>query len=124
METKKNKRGDIVYQTATHIILIAIIFAVFFLAATSRVHSKVIQQQILEKQTALLIDAASSGMTIVVPQNYKKQGLKGYIQNIELKQGRVFVYMEWQGFSKGYPYFSRYDVSVEKEEGYYYIRVR
>ncbi len=114
------KRGDIVYQTITHLILITLIFAIFFLAATSKVTSKVVKQQVLEKQTALLIDAADKGMTFIIDKTYLEGGTIG---NIELKQGRVFVYIAGQGFSKGYPYFSRYDVSLVKEEDRYLIKI-
>ena len=81
------KKADIVYQTLTHLILITLIFAIFFLAATSKVSSKVVKQQVLEKQTALLIDAADAGMTIIIDKTYVSGGTIG---NIELKEGRVF----------------------------------
>jgi len=103
----------------THLILIALIFAVFFLAATSRVHSKVVKQQVLEKQTALLIDSAVQGMVFTI----NKVNKNGRISNLEIKEGRVFVYVEGQGYSKGYPYFSKYEVILEKEEGKFLIKI-
>ena len=120
-KNRKNTRANMLYQVITHLILISLIFAMFFLVATSRVNSKVVKQQVLEKQTALLIDSAMSGMTLVVEKNH---GKNGYIQNIEIKQGRVFVYMSGQGFSKGYPYFSQNSVNLEKEEDKYLIMIR
>ena len=119
MKIKKNTRANLTYQVITHLILIALIFAVFFLAATSRVHSKVVKQQVLEKQTALLIDSAVQGMVFTI----NKVNKNGRISNLEIKEGRVFVYVEGQGYSKGYPYFSKYEVILEKEEGKFLIKI-
>ena len=87
---------------------------------TSRVNSKIVKQQVLEKQTALLIDSAMPGMTLII----SKKNKNGYIQDIEIKQGRVFVYMDGQGFSKGYPYFTSHDVNLQKEEDRFLINIK
>ena len=118
------KRAELTYQIITQIILITLVFIMFFLASTSRVHSKAIKQQALERQLALLIDSAESGMAFSVWKNQNRGGIKrGQITKMEIKDNRIFVYVNGQGFSQGYPYFSRYNVYLEEEGDRYLIRV-
>ena len=102
-----------------HLILIALIFAMFFLAAMYRVNSRGVKQQVLEKQLALLIDAAEPETKITVQKLY----LNGRINRLELREGRIFVYVDGQGFSKGYPYFSKHNVWLDYDENSYHIKV-
>jgi hypothetical protein len=48
----------------------------------------------------------------------------GIINSIEVKDGRVFVKVEGLGSNKGYPYFSRYDVSVRDERINFVVEVK
>jgi len=116
----KSKKASLLHQVITHIILIALVFGLFFLAATANVDSKGVKQQVLEKQIALLIDSADSETKIIVHKSNKY----GSITNLEIKEGRVFAYVEGQGISKGYPYFSEYDVILEKDDENYYIKIK
>jgi len=118
----KNKKGtNLLYEVVIHVILIGLLFGLFFFAATGKVDSKLVKQQVLEKQLALLIDSANTGTVFEVFKNNRN----GIIDNIELKQGRIFVYVEGLTISKGYPYFSEYDVSIDEVENgnKFYIRV-
>jgi len=116
----KSKKASLLHQVIVHIILIALVFGLFFLAATANVNSKGVKQQILEKQLALLIDSAESETSLIIHKSNKY----GEITNLEIKEGRVFAYVEGQGLSKGYPFFTEYDVSLEKDDENYYIKIK
>jgi len=106
---KMRKRGELMYEVIMHLILIALVFVLFFYATAGRVGTKEVKQQLLERQIALIIDSAEPGMSFSV---YKING-NGIISNIELIDGKVHAYVADQKLSKGYPYFSKYDVNVE-----------
>jgi hypothetical protein len=117
---KMNKKADLLQQVIIHLILIALIFGLFFMAAESRVNSRAIKQQILEKQTALLIDSAVPETTLTL----KRVNQYGTIDNIEVKQGRVFILVNKIGDSRGYPYFSRYSISSDSDKDNFYIKIK
>ena len=91
-----------------HLILVALLFALFFYATAGRIGTKDVKQQVLEKQIALMIDSAEPGMSFSV---FKING-NGIVSNIELSDGNVHAFVANQKLSKGYPYFSKYDVDV------------
>ncbi len=107
------------HQVIVHIILIALIFGLFVLAATYKSNSRDVKQQVLEKQLALLIDSAVPETTITV----KKAYMNGGITDLEIKEGRIFVYVDNQGYSKGYPYFTKYNVNLELDSENYYLKI-
>jgi len=119
-----NKKGSLLHQVITQFILIGLIFGLFFMATVGRLNSNAVKQQVLEKELALLVDSAMPGMTFIV----QKENTNGIINNLEIRTGRIFVYVGSQTFSKGYPYFTKYKVSVEvnqtKEEKKYLVKVR
>tara|TARA_Y100000310_G_C20685795_1_gene818884 strand:+ start:2676 stop:3074 length:399 start_codon:yes stop_codon:yes gene_type:complete len=102
------KRGNLMYEVIMHLILVALLFALFFYATAGRVGTKDVKQQVLEKQIALMIDSAESGMSFSI---YKINS-NGRVDNIELSDGKVHALVEGQKVSKGYPYFSKYNVGV------------
>ena len=108
------------YQVIVHLILIALIFAMFFLASVNKVNSKVVKQQVLEKQIALLIDSAMPGVTI----SLNKIGKYGAITGLEIKEGNIIASIDSSSFSKGYPYFTKYQVSINSDESKWYIRIK
>lgn len=114
------KKGSILDSFVINIILVAIIFAVFLLAVSGRVNSRDVHQQVLEKQLALLIDSADVGMSFGV----EKVNVKGLIDDVEIRDGRVFVKVDGFPSFKGYPYFSRYDVNVESEGDKFVVYVK
>ena len=116
----KSKKASLMHQIIVHLILIALIFAMFFMSASYRTESKGVKQQVLEKQLALLIDSAEPNTTIIVRQIY----MNGKVSNMEIKQGRIFVYVNDQGYSKGYPYFTKYELGLEKDNENYYIKIK
>jgi len=108
----KNKSATILYQVIAHVILIALVFGLFFIATVERTNSNVVKQQVLEKQTALLIDASVGGMVFEIKRS--RSGLDSdYIESIELKDGKVFVHVAGLKSGKGYPYFTKYNVDVK-----------
>lgn len=117
---KNKKASNTLYQVVMQIILIALIFALFFFSATSKVNSKGTKQQVLEKQTALFIDAAASNTTLAISKINKY----GKVSNLKVEAGRVFIFIGDQETSRGYPYFTKYQISLESDNDYYYIKIR
>jgi len=113
MIIKKNKKASLLHQIIMHLILIGLIFGMFFVATTARANSRTVKQQVLEKQIALLIDSAIPGMEFGI----YKINRNGFVNDIELRDGRVFVLVDGLSFGPGYPYFSKHDVSVEFVSG-------
>jgi hypothetical protein len=107
-----NKKGDLMGRALIHIILIAIIMALLVTAVTGTANSRGVRQQIIEKQTALLIDSAVPGMEFVIP----KKNTGGFIYSMELREGNIFIGIDNFKSLKGYPYFSRHSVDVRDEE--------
>jgi hypothetical protein len=114
------KKGEVLNQVLIHIVLVGLIFAIFIFATAGRINGRDVKQQVLEKEIALLIDSAEPGMEFGI----QKGMLNGKINNIEIKEGRVFVTVENLGAYKGYPYFSKYSVSVRSEGNKFIIGVR
>jgi hypothetical protein len=114
-----NRKGEILNQVIIQIILIAIIFAVFLMATADKVNARGVRQQVLEKQMALLIDSASSGMSFSV----WKVNANGLIEDIRVFGGRIYVKVEGLESLEGYPFFSRYEVEVLESEDKFTLRV-
>ncbi len=114
------KKGSMLNQVVVHLILVGLIFAVFLFAIAGKVNGRDVKQQVLEKQLALLIDSAESGMSFEI----RKKNINGLIDDVEVRDGRVFVGVDGFGSIDGYPYFSKYDVSVSDEGDKFAIEVR
>ena len=116
----KGKKGSMLSQTLIHIILVGIIFVIFFMAIAGQVNGRDVKQQVLEKQIALLIDSSDVGMSFEI----RKINVNGFVSDVGVKNGRVFVVVD--GFSSidGYPYFSKHSVSVVEEEGKFRVEIR
>ncbi len=113
------KRGSVLIEVVVHVVLIGIVLAAFLFAVAGRVNGRDVKQQVLEKQLALLIDSADSGMSFAVSVG----NVNGVIDSVKIQNGRVFVGVDGFPDFKGYPYFSRYDVSVEKVQDKFIVRV-
>ena len=113
----RNKKASLMHQVIIHLILIALIFALFFLTASYRTESRGVKQQVLEKQLALLIDSSKPETTITIQKLY----MKGQISDLKVDSDRIYVYVNNQGFSKGYPYFTKYGVSVDSDQENYLL---
>jgi len=114
-----NKRRGLLHQTIVHLVLVGLILAFFLLATAGKINARGVRQQVLEKQTALLIGSAVSGMSFEIEKN----NINGLVQKVEIKEGKVFIMVEGLGSFKGYPYFSRYSVSVREEENKFVVSV-
>ena len=115
----KNKRGGLLHQTIVHLVLVGLILALVLLATAGKINARGVRQQVLEKQTALLIDSAVPGMSFEIEKN----NLNGVVQKVEVKEGKVFIMVEGLGSFKGYPYFNKYSVSVREEENKFVVSV-
>ena len=114
------KRGEVLNQVLVHIILVGLIFAIFIFATAGRINGRDVKQQVLEKQTALLIDSAEPGMDFII---YKINS-NGVIRDVKIDHGRVWIGIDGFDSYVGYPYFSKYSVSVRAEEGKFVVSVR
>lgn len=115
-----NKRGGILNQVIIHILLVGLIFAIFFMATAGKVNARGVKQQVLERQVALLIDAGVPGMSFGI----RKINLNGAVDKVEVREGRVFVSVAGLAGFEGYPYFSRYSVSVVEEEDKFLVEIK
>jgi len=113
------KRGEILHKVLIHIILVGILFALFVGVMGAKIGNRGIKQQVLEKQTALLIDAASEGSSFEI----RKKNLSGFVDDVRVEDGRIFVGVDGLRSVKGYPYFSRYSVDVEEDETKFVVKV-
>ena len=115
-----DRKGAILNQVVIHIILVGIIFAIFFMAVAGQVNSRDVKQQVLEKQIALLIDSADVGMSFDI----SKVNVNGLVSRVEVRDSRVFVFVDGFPSLDGYPYFSKHSVSVEEEGDKFVVSVR
>jgi hypothetical protein len=116
----ENKRANILNQVVIHIILVGIIFAIFFMGVAGQVNGRDVKQQVLEKQLALLIDSAEPDMSFDI----LKMNVNGLVSRVDIRDGRVFVFVDGFPSFGGYPYFSKHKVSVEEEGDRFRVSVR
>ena len=116
----RNKRASSMQEIIIHIILIGLIFAIFLMATAERANGRDVKQQVLEKQTALLIDSAEAGMEFEI----KKMNINGLVENIRVEDNKVFIKVEGLSSVKGYPYFSRYSVNVKEDEDKFAVIIK
>jgi len=115
----ENKRGSILNQVVIQIILVAIILALFLYATAGKINSRGVRQQVIEKEIALLLDSAVPGMSFGI----FKTNSNGIVNEIKIEGGNVLVFVDDLTFSKGYPYFSTYKVSVSEEQNKFVVSV-
>lgn len=116
----KNKKANFLQQSVIHIIIIGLIFSLFFLATTNKANSRLVKQQILEKQIALLIDSGVPGMDFYI----LKSNLWGKVDSIRIDKNKVFVYVDGYTISNGYPFFTEYNIDVETIDKGFFIKIR
>lgn len=115
----ENKSGGMLHEVLMHIIIIGLIFGLFFIAIGGMVDSRGVKQQVLEKQTALLVDSADVGMTIIIYKSNKN----GMINSLRVDDNRIFIKVAGLESTKGYSYFSRYNLDLSSDEDSYKIKV-
>ena len=115
-----NKKGEsLLYQMIIHLIIVVLLFGLFFFTTTGRVSSKEVKQQVIEKELALLISSAESGMSFSV----EKVNMNGVVSKIEVREEKIYSYVGGSSFSNGYDYFSKYDVRVVEEDDKFVVSV-
>jgi hypothetical protein len=119
MRSVLKKRGSIMQFYLVQIILSAFIVLMFLMATSQKADSRYVKQQIVEKQIALLIDSASPGMRFIIDKTH----ISGYISDIRIEKGRVFVDIDGLLSIKGYDFFTKNIVSVKSEDNKFLIEV-
>lgn len=114
------KKAKLLNRVLIQIILIAIIFVIFVFAVAGKLNARDVKQQVLEKQLALLIDASEPDTTLYI----KKDNLNGYINSIEIKEGRVRVTVEGLVSLKGYPIITKHHIRIEEDPTKFLIKIR
>lgn len=116
----KGKRGVNMQSVLIHIILVALIFAMFFLATAEKINARGVKQQVVEQQAALMIESAIPGMSFSLP----RYSIKGYtIDSFNIKNGRVFAGVNGLASARGYPYFTTYKVKIDSNEENFVITI-
>jgi hypothetical protein len=115
----KNKRGDSLQQNLIYIIILVLVISLFMLAIYTKGDTKALKKQVLEKQTALMIDSAIPGTEIIL----RKQYINGYINNILIQDSRIFVSVDGLKSLDGYPLITEYHLEVEEIENKFVIKV-
>jgi len=110
------KRGASVESFALQGIMIVLVFVGLLFAVNERVSARDVRIQVLEKQLALLIDSAEGGFNFSVA----KVNVNGLVDNVYVEDGNVYVKVDGLP-GGGYPYFSRYDVSVVEEDSRFVV---
>lgn len=114
-----HKKGSLLNRIIIHLVLIGIILALFLFATAGKINARGVRQQVLERQTALLVDAAVPGMSFEI----RKKNVNGNVDDVEIKNGKIFISVAGLGSIGGYPYFSEYGVSVVEETGKFVVKV-
>jgi hypothetical protein len=116
----KSKKAQTLNEVIIHILLVGFIFVLFFGVSSLNVNSRGVKQQVLEKQIVLLIDSGFPEMKLVI----SKVNINGIIEKMELKNNKVFVYIDGLKYSEGQSYFSEYKITLEEDKDNYYILIR
>ena len=115
----RKKRGEILNSAIIQLIIIGLVFAGFLFATAQKINARSVHQQVLEKQTALLIDSAVPGMSFEV---YKRNE-NGVVSSVTLKDSKIFIQVNGINSINGYPYFSKYSVNVVEEEDKFVVKI-
>ena len=115
----RNKRGGSLNKMIINIALIGIIFAFFFIAVAGRVNGRDVKQQVLEKQLSLMIDSAVPGMSFEI----RKNNINGFVSSVAVSGGRIFINVDGFVSQRGYPYFSKYSVTVKELSGKFVVSI-
>lgn len=116
----KNKRGNLPQQHLVYIIILVMVISLFLLAVNTKADSRGIKKQIIEKQLALMIDSAMPETNLTV----RKQYINGYINDIIIKDSRIYVSVDGLKSLDGYPLITENKVYVTKLDDKYIIEVR
>lgn len=118
---KSKKRGSTLQQTLVHLILVAIVLALLFVAVVGRSSSSEIKQQLLEKQTAILIEASTPGTVLEL----NKENVYGAtrINNLRIEGTRIYIEVDATKSAKGYPFFSKYNVTATEKPTKWLIHI-
>ena len=114
-----NRRASVLHIVLIHIAIVAMLFVFFFFAMESKLGSRGVKQQVLEKELALLIGASEKGFSFEV----KKENVNGVVDSVEVRDSRIFVSVDGLPSIEGYLYYSSFEVEVEEREESFLIRI-
>jgi hypothetical protein len=115
-----NVRGGIEQQNIILVIIIALVFVLFLTGMAQRSDSRAVKQEVLEKQIALFVDSVDVNVNLTV----RRQNVNGYVQDIIVKDNRVYVTVNDLVSIKGYPFFSEHDVTVHEGDDDFILEVK
>lgn len=116
----KNKKGDLPQQHLVYIIILVMVISLFLLAVNTKADSRGIKKQVLETQLALMIDSAMPETNLTV----KKQYISGYVNDILIKESRIYVSVDGLKSLDGYPLITQYKVYVIELDDKFIIEVK
>ncbi len=119
LKNKINKRGGLLNKIIVEIILVVLVFGAFLMVTADKVNARGVRQQVVEGELALLIESAVPGMSFSV----WKVDINGVINDIRIKNSRIFVSLEGLNSLNGRPFFSKYSVSVSEEDNKFVVSV-
>jgi hypothetical protein len=104
-----NKNGGFLQKSIISIVLVMTVFALLLVFISHRSESLGFKQQFLEKQMALIIDSGIPGTVFYL----NKLSSDVLIDDVSIRDGRIFIKIS--GFSSltGYPYLTPYLVTAE-----------
>ena len=119
MNPKTKKRGSLLQKTVVHIIIVALVLALLLMGVMRRGSKDDIKMDLLEKQTALLIEASPQGTILEI----NEQNINGLISRLEITDNKIYIDVGNAKSTEGYRFFSQHTVTATKEENKYIIRI-
>ena len=116
----KSKRGDSLQQNLIYIIILVLVISLFLLTIYTKSDSRYLKKQVLEKQTALMIDSAVPNTDIIL----RKQYISGFINDITIEDSRIFITVDGLKSVEGYPLLTEYSLDVSETDDKFVIEVR
>ena len=101
------------------IIIMSLVSCIFIYAIAKRTDDRGVKQELVEKQTALLIDSAPKNTYILVPKINNGMAVTSF----EMEDNKIFIGIDDLNSVEGYSFFSKYTVSYNEEENYYRVKI-
>lgn len=115
MNLLSKKRGMTRLQSFIIYIILPLIILLSLIFFINRISSgKSIEEQVLAKQLALLIDAAKPGTEIILT-------IEGFM--VEISEKEVKVKSEREGIGYSYEFFTPYNIGYEKQDNKLILKV-
>lgn len=113
-----SKKGEI-DSVVLQMIFVALVFVGLLMAVSERVNARDIKTQVLEKELALLIEAAEPGFNFSI----LKVNENGLIDKMKVEDDRIYVAIDGLGYGSGTAFFSRHVAEVYSDKDKFVMRV-